>query len=403
MTMDLRSLKTSSTPPKLAVMVLAAMVLASCQGQDLGAIRQKLRAAMGIKIDPSANRSIKETKLALEEDRKGLGDKDEKGRGRLMREEDLDDEDSEPNSKVKPRKDDSATEAESTNSGKGEKGAGRAVRPTVAGISKCPDGTTLAGAAPPQGLGQWCERNGGFFGRSVRIGPFLRWHPNGARSVQGNFANGKPEGVFTNWFPDGRKAQETGYKGGLLHGTSIKYNKEGKKIFEGTFNAGVKNGRFAYFTRSGSPKTDGSFRSNVKDGMWTTYNQTGKPRSKISYREGKKEGRAELYYPDGSMQSAGNNQDAKPAGPWTTYFRGGAKKSQGSYTNGVKHGPWTLYDRSGAVMRSITYVEGRAQQEERAASNTKPKATRKGRGRDREPPPRDPPLYEEAEEDFKEL
>ena len=399
--MDLRSILRPQPLPGLVALILGALLLASCQGQDIGTLRQKLRASMGIKTDPNAKKSIRETKLALEEDRAARTEKQEKGRGRLMGEVNLEEEESDLDDEI-----DASEDGLDPKGGKdkGEaEGRGRAVRPTVAGISKCPEGTTLAGAAPPKGYGQWCERNGGFFGRSVRIGPFMRWHPNGARSVQGNFVNGKPEGVFTNWHPDGRKAQETGYKGGLLQGSSIKYNKEGKKIFEGTFLAGAKHGRFLYFTRSGSPKSEGSFRSNIKEGVWTIYNAQGKPRSKITFRDGKKEGRAELFHPDGTMQSSGNYQDAKPVGLWTTYFRGGGKKSEGSYINGEKHGTWSFYDRSGAVTRSITYTEGRAQQDEKAAPSKKQRSAKKGRGRDREPPPRDPPVYEEAEEDFKEL
>ena len=383
--MDLEALKNRPALLKFGALVVAGLLVVSCQGKDLTAFRQKMKASMGIKGEKQTDRSVSATKLALEED---APPPEEKGRARLMRETDSGGDEPEKAVATKELEKDSDVS--------------KSVRPTVAGIAKCPEGTTLAGAAPPQGLGQWCERNGGFFGRSVRIGPFMRWHPNGARSVQGNFVNGKPDGLFINWYPDGRKAQETGYKNGLLQGTSVKYNKEGKKIFEGTYNAGTKHGRFHYFTRSGSPKSEGSFRNNIKDGLWTIFNQQGKPRSKITFRDGKKEGRAELFYPDGMLQSSGAYQDAKPTGMWVSYFRDGGKKSQGSYVNGEKQGVWSFYDRTGAVTRTVTYVEGRAQEEERPAT-AKGKQSKRGRNRERDLPPRDPPVYDEAEEDFKEL
>jgi hypothetical protein len=77
-------------------------------------------------------------------------------------------------------------------------------------ISSCPEGASLAGAAPPAGSALWCQLPSG-----SRHGHYLRWYPSGKRAEEGEFLNGKKNGRWTEFYEDGSERERTLWRRGV--------------------------------------------------------------------------------------------------------------------------------------------------------------------------------------------
>jgi hypothetical protein len=77
-------------------------------------------------------------------------------------------------------------------------------------IESCPEGASIAGAAPPKGLQLWCELPGG-----VRHGKYMRWYPNGKQAEIGEFRQGKKNGRWIEYYEAGGERDRTEWRRGV--------------------------------------------------------------------------------------------------------------------------------------------------------------------------------------------
>ncbi len=79
----------------------------------------------------------------------------------------------------------------------------------------CPSDTAPIGS---QKTGQFICAYQDSNGMVIRHGPFKEWHPNGQRSVEGQYDHGKQVGRWTYWDENGKKTADRQYKDGQLIG-----------------------------------------------------------------------------------------------------------------------------------------------------------------------------------------
>jgi hypothetical protein len=100
----------------------------------------------------------------------------------------------------------------------------------------CQPGTTFRGAAPPEGVKQWCARLGPHEG--IKQGWYTEWNENGSRSLAGEYRDGLRVGVWTRWFPNGVKRVQAEFDNGLQNGILVAWNRQGEKLLEEDFSQG---------------------------------------------------------------------------------------------------------------------------------------------------------------------
>ena len=106
---------------------------------------------------------------------------------------------------------------------------------------RCPSGAKLAGAAPPQGLEEWCETTDEA-GLPMKHGLYIAWFDEKQKQAEIHYLNGKEEGRTSAWYPNGKKMAEGLYRAGQRVGIWKKYYENGKTWAETPFVAGQKHG-----------------------------------------------------------------------------------------------------------------------------------------------------------------
>jgi hypothetical protein len=115
-------------------------------------------------------------------------------------------------------------------------------------LTACPDGATLVGDGPPQGLRQRCERSEG-----ERHGASREWYENKRDRSYSEWWNGEKHGRFTLWFPSGRVRSE------------------------GAHRHGVPAGRWRYFREDGTVQQDQTFAVEPPPADWLAQALAGHP------------------------------------------------------------------------------------------------------------------------------
>ncbi len=142
-------------------------------------------------------------------------------------------------------------------------------------IDACPDGARLAGAPPPSGRQQWCERETG--GRPVKHGPYVAWHANGRRKIEGTYAEGEKEGRWVFSDPEGRRREEGVFRNGREQGVWTRWLGNGHRLEEGEYRNGVRHGRWTFWHENGRKAREGEYREGVESGRWERWNVRGEP------------------------------------------------------------------------------------------------------------------------------
>jgi hypothetical protein len=143
--------------------------------------------------------------------------------------------------------------------------------PEPGGAPPCPPGTERKGAAPPDGIEVWCERDG------HREGPSLRWHANGNRAEALVWRGGKRNGPSTLWAEDGALGQEGAFTDDQRIGRWVTYS-EGRKAIEGDFLGGEQHGLFIEYGGNGRKIAEGQFRHGEACGQFDCWDwESGVP------------------------------------------------------------------------------------------------------------------------------
>ncbi len=125
----------------------------------------------------------------------------------------------------------------------------------------CPDGAKSAGATPPQGLAQWCEKK------------------NDSGQVVYH-------GAYTSWYKNGKKAVRAFYKDGYLHGNYSFGFENGQTAKQGEYIKGKEEGLWTFRFENGKVKMMGAYKNGQPVGEWSFYDPAGK-QTKARYISGK--------------------------------------------------------------------------------------------------------------------
>lgn len=98
---------------------------------------------------------------------------------------------------------------------------------------QCPAGTRKVGDEPPAGQEAWCEK-----GASVREGPYRAWHKDGAKSVVGQYVDGKRDGQWAEWHANGQRKNEMSYQAGKPNGRFTEWDEHGDVTSKGVYENG---------------------------------------------------------------------------------------------------------------------------------------------------------------------
>lgn len=150
----------------------------------------------------------------------------------------------------------------------------------------CPPGTLLAGAAPPAGLEVWCTRPMPD-GTTVRNGPAIEWHGNGAKLSQGAYLHDKRDGPWLFWYPTGTPEKQGSYSNGRENGVWTSYFATGDRASEGQMIDGKENGRWTYWNNDTLTRTEGDFILGAREGVWLDFGPDDRPVRERTYRSGR--------------------------------------------------------------------------------------------------------------------
>tara|TARA_Y100000782_G_scaffold115634_1_gene163575 strand:+ start:41859 stop:43448 length:1590 start_codon:yes stop_codon:yes gene_type:complete len=206
-------------------------------------------------------------------------------------------------------------------------------------------------------------------------------YPNGVKSSEGNFKNGKPDGLWKNYYKTG-ELKSIGYRNAFELDSIWKFYREDGILIE-----------------------EIEYDSNKRNGITKVYNEEGFLITKVNYQNDKKNGRELEYYPElkrihferpylkGQLNGVGYeyaedgreisiilfekgfvkdediinrlNPSGQKAGIWIEFyedlrFTDGEKirKLEGRYEKGLKNGYFREYDRTGTLVNTLKYVNG---------------------------------------------
>lgn len=148
----------------------------------------------------------------------------------------------------------------------------------------CPTGTTRAGAAPPEGWEEWCEKPDDA-GQPRREGPARAWYDSGEIHSESGWKGGKLHGPYVEHYRGGVPARQGSYRDGEPHGPWTYFFEDGRKEEEVEFDRGMRHGRFAAWWRNGKKRTEGRFCAGLQCGRWTTWDEEGNELGTAVYDE----------------------------------------------------------------------------------------------------------------------
>ncbi len=189
-----------------------------------------------------------------------------------------------------------------------------------------------------------------------RRGPWIEYHPNGVKAMEGTYMNGEKHGIFKTY----------DRKGNLL--TLIKY-KNGEPVVDSEQSV-ILDLRNTYYP-DGTVKSTGGYVEGKKEGTHRFYDLDGSITGGAVYHLGEKTGEGivdekgnlqgdwKLYYDSGQLKAEGDYEDSKRTGDWTFYHKNGAVEHRGKYEEGLPQGKWLWYFDNGKLRRDEFYRRGR--------------------------------------------
>lgn len=85
----------------------------------------------------------------------------------------------------------------------------------------------------------------------IRHGGYVSWHPNGTKSIEGEFQYGQPYGEFQWWYPSGQLQSKGVYQGGLMSGSWAWWYPNGMKLLQGNYTSGEQVGTWSQWAVDG--------------------------------------------------------------------------------------------------------------------------------------------------------
>ena len=195
------------------------------------------------------------------------------------------------------------------------------------------------------------------------------YYPNGVKSSEGNFRNGKPDGYWKTYYESGVLKSEGNRKNYELDSLWKFYNDSSTLILTINYAGGKKNGLKTTF-RPGETMTE-IFIDDIKQGNTSYYYPDGKLKLTIPFVDGLEQGIAREYAPDGTVitymeykkgfmvsRERINRKDRNGLrqGRWKIFFPSGLVQLDGVYRDDKKNGYFKEYDENGQLLSVKKYV-----------------------------------------------
>lgn len=88
-------------------------------------------------------------------------------------------------------------------------------------------------------------------GSDEKHGPFVSWHPNGQRQLEGAYEHGLQVGTFTWWRPNGQQQLQGSFVAGKQHGVWTWWYGNGQKQIQGEYANGNPTGKWSWWREDG--------------------------------------------------------------------------------------------------------------------------------------------------------
>jgi antitoxin component YwqK of YwqJK toxin-antitoxin module len=230
----------------------------------------------------------------------------------------------------------------------------------------CPEGTRETGAAPPEGLEQYCAIVAAD-GSEVLHGPARTWYGSKRKESEGAFENGERHGLWFFWHADTTAAAKGRFEHGKRQGEWRFYEQVGdgkRRHIYVHFKDDVRHGEWKqkHISESGvTPQlyeVEGHYENGMKSGIWVHYDEYGDPDEEVEYAYGKRHGRAIYWYSPRKKKAEGQYRYGEREGTWTEIEENVPRYRRGEYVNDEKHGPWHEYGADDELLGTVTYDSG---------------------------------------------
>lgn len=204
------------------------------------------------------------------------------------------------------------------------------------------------------------------------------YYPNGQKSAEGSFVNGKPEGFWKNYYEDGVLKSEGKrvnheldsiwlfyYENGLLkekvnysqslkNGITSEYSEEGFLLAQYPYeNDTIQGMAKLYFADIQRVQLEKNYEDGIATGMGYEFDRDGRIITLVNYEKGAVK----------SMQTINRmDKNNKRTGLWIEYYEDlfpeKVKRLEGRYKEGLKNGYFREYDKKGKQISTTKYVNG---------------------------------------------
>lgn len=154
------------------------------------------------------------------------------------------------------------------------------------------------------------------------------------RNAEGEVVN---HGQYTYWFPNGNKSYEVVYKDGKRNGKQTNYHFTGGKSSEQTFVDGKIEGKEPWWDENGKLYREYEYKLDTPHGTWVWwYDKEGKgtKTAEATWKEGLKDGPYRWWHDNGQLGVEGVYKENKQQGTWKYWDRDGKLTETREYKDG---------------------------------------------------------------------
>jgi antitoxin component YwqK of YwqJK toxin-antitoxin module len=126
----------------------------------------------------------------------------------------------------------------------------------------CPPGTRQLGEGPPNGSEIECVKT--VNGQDVKEGPFVVYHDDGSKMIQGEYHDGKQTGEWTRWYDNGQMSSVDHYKDGVQDGEHTGWYTDGKIAAIGMYKDGKREGVWKRWDPQGFKNWEETYKDDKK-------------------------------------------------------------------------------------------------------------------------------------------
>jgi len=135
--------------------------------------------------------------------------------------------------------------------------------------------------------------------------------------------------------PNGKKSSEAVFQNGRIHGVLKMFYKSGRLSETVVYENGIPDGKVVYYYDSNQVSETGMVLNEEKSGEWKTYYENGQLKAIENYLNGELHGPTKAYTEKGMLQMEGNFKNGLQDGIWTFYDpKTGKKDGTLEYRNG---------------------------------------------------------------------